>query len=96
MLRAIAWRNLWRNKLRSSIIMAALTIGIIGAVEMDGYMTGLTNQRVDAAIANEVPTSNYTIRDFFLTRKLNISFPMREKKRMKSGKSLMSKPSVSG
>jgi putative ABC transport system permease protein len=54
MLRAIAWRNLWRNKLRSSIIMAALSIGIIGAVEMDGYMTGLTNQRVDAAIANEV------------------------------------------
>lgn len=80
MLRAIAWRNLWRNKLRSSIIMAALTIGIIGAVEMDGYMTGLTNQRVDAAIANEVSDIQLHNPGFLLNQETKYLIPHAGKK----------------
>ena len=80
MLRAIAWRNLWRNKLRSSIIMTALTIGIIGAVEMDGYMTGLTNQRVDAAIANEVSDIQLHNPGFLLNQETKYLIPHAGKK----------------
>ena len=75
MLRVIAWRNLWRNKLRSSIIMAALTIGIIGSVEMDGYMTGLTNQRVDSAIANEVSDIQIHNPGFLLNQEIKYLIP---------------------
>ncbi len=54
MLVAIAWRNLWRNKLRSAVIFSSIAVGIIGAVVSDGFMSGMTDQRVNAAIANEV------------------------------------------
>ncbi len=54
MLIAIAWRNLWRNKLRSAVIFSSIAVGIIGAVVSDGFMAGMTDQRINAAIANEV------------------------------------------
>ncbi len=54
MLLSIAWRNLWRNKARSSVIIMAVAVGITGGVVSDGMMTGMSEQRVEAAIANEV------------------------------------------
>ncbi|MBE0651328.1 MAG: ABC transporter permease [Bacteroidales bacterium] len=54
MLLAIAWRNLWRNKLRSSVIFISIAVGIIGAITSVGFMSGMVDQREDAAIANEV------------------------------------------
>ncbi len=54
MLLSIAWRNLWRNKIRSAVIFSSIAVGIVGAVVSDGFMSGMTDQRVNAAIANEV------------------------------------------
>lgn len=75
MLSKIAWRNLWRNKLRSSVIIAALAIGIIGAILMVGYMSGMVNQRVNSAIANEI--SNIQIHNpaFLLNEEMKYLIP---------------------
>ncbi|HDY76043.1 MAG TPA: ABC transporter permease, partial [Candidatus Marinimicrobia bacterium] len=79
MLAAIAWRNLWRNKLRSAVIITAIAIGIIGTVVTDGFMSGMTDQRVNAAIANEV--SNIQIHNpaFLLNEEIKYTIPQAQK-----------------
>ncbi|MBN2614392.1 MAG: ABC transporter permease [Bacteroidales bacterium] len=75
MLAAIAWRNLWRNKLRSSVIFASITIGIIGAVITDGFMAGMTDQRADAAIANEVSNIQIHNPEYLLNQEIKYTIP---------------------
>ena len=75
MLFAIAWRNLWRNKLRSSVIFTSIAIGIIGAVVSDGFMSGMTDQRVDSAIANEVSDIQIHNPAFLLNGEIQYQIP---------------------
>ncbi len=53
MIAAISWRNVWRHKLRSSVILAAVAIGICAGVFSWAFYKGMMNQRVDTAIATE-------------------------------------------
>ncbi len=54
MILQIAWRNVWRNKLRSAIVIVAVTLGLIGGILSDALMKGMSEQRVENAINNEV------------------------------------------
>jgi ABC-type lipoprotein release transport system permease subunit len=54
MIWSIAWRNVWRNKLRSLIVIAAVTIGLFGTLFMIAMSLGMVDQRIDAAITHEV------------------------------------------
>ncbi|MCG9750502.1 ABC transporter permease [Vibrio brasiliensis] len=51
MLIKLAWRNLWRNKLRTAIMLGAIVFGLVGVVAMMAFMTGLVNSMLDNAIA---------------------------------------------
>ncbi len=75
MLFAIAWRNLWRNKLRSAIIFTSIAVGIIGSVVSDGFMSGMTDQRVNAAIANEVSDIQIHNPAFLLNGEMQYQIP---------------------
>lgn len=66
MITGISWRNLWRNKLRSLVIIAAVAIGILGAVLSDGFMEGMMDQRINAAIDNEISNIQLHNPDFLL------------------------------
>lgn len=37
----IAWRNIWRNKLRSSVVILAVTVGLFGGLASTGIMKGM-------------------------------------------------------
>tara|TARA_Y100001960_G_scaffold325285_1_gene407353 strand:+ start:748 stop:1980 length:1233 start_codon:yes stop_codon:yes gene_type:complete len=50
MLVKLAWRNLWRNKLRTSIIIGAMIFGLTGVIAMMGFMTGFVDSLVSNAI----------------------------------------------
>jgi ABC-type lipoprotein release transport system permease subunit len=50
----IAWRNIWRSRTRSLIVIIAVSIGMIGGTFSTAVMIGAINQRVDSAINNEV------------------------------------------
>jgi len=50
----IAWKNVWRNRRRSLVVIAAVTIGIISGVLLIGIWLGWTEQRLHDAIYNEV------------------------------------------
>ena len=54
MIWSIAWKNVWRNKKRSLVVIVAVTLGIISGVLLIGIMKGWTEQRLHDAIYNEV------------------------------------------
>ncbi|MCY1719507.1 FtsX-like permease family protein [Prolixibacteraceae bacterium Z1-6] len=53
MITAISWKNVWRNKHRSMIVIVAVTLGTVAGVFVAGMMKGWSDQRVDAAIYTE-------------------------------------------
>lgn len=53
MLLQISWRNVWRHKLRSSVILSAVAIGIFAGVFSWAFYAGMMNERVETAIATE-------------------------------------------
>ncbi len=54
MIWSISWKNVWRNKIRSLVVIIATTLGIISGVLVVGIMEGWTKQRLHDAIYNEV------------------------------------------
>jgi ABC-type lipoprotein release transport system permease subunit len=54
MIWSIAWKNVWRNKKRSLVVIVAVTLGIISGVLLIGIMEGWVKQRLNDAIYNEV------------------------------------------
>lgn len=54
MIWSIAWKNVWRNKKRSLVVIVAVTLGIISGVLLVGIMEGWVRQRLNDAIYNEV------------------------------------------
>jgi len=49
----IAWRNIWRNKLRSSIVMFAVTIGLFGGLAATGIMKGMVVDMLKNSLENQ-------------------------------------------
>ncbi len=47
----LAWRNLWRNKLRTGIMLGAVIVGLVGVVAMIGFVAGLYSNMIQNAIA---------------------------------------------
>jgi len=54
MIWSIAWKNIWRNKKRSLVVIVAVTLGIISGVLLVGIMEGWVKQRLNDVIFNEV------------------------------------------
>ena len=50
MITAIAWRNVWRNKLRSIVIIMAISAGLTGGIFTVALYNGLTDQKLRTAI----------------------------------------------
>ncbi|MFH1000416.1 MAG: FtsX-like permease family protein [Bacteroidota bacterium] len=55
----ISWKNVWRNKARSFIILNSTAIGLFGGIFSYALMMGSTIQRIDSAIKNE--TSSFQL-----------------------------------
>lgn len=53
MITSISWKNVWRNKHRSLIVIVAVTLGTVAGVFIAGLMKGWSDQRVEAAIYTE-------------------------------------------
>jgi len=50
MLGVIAWRNLWRNRRRSLIMLAAIATGVWGMIWMTALMRGMVDQMIEGSI----------------------------------------------
>lgn len=54
MLFSISWRNVWRNKLRSTVIISAVALGICAGIFSTAFYKGMADQRIDKAIKSEI------------------------------------------
>ncbi|MDP4284201.1 MAG: ABC transporter permease [Bacteroidota bacterium] len=53
MLIQIAWRNVWRNKTRSLVIIIAVALGLWGGIFSDAFMQGMAAQQIYSVIHTE-------------------------------------------
>jgi putative ABC transport system permease protein len=54
MILSLSWKNIWRNRTRSLVVIAAITVGLFGGVFSMAFMNGMSAGRIASAIANEV------------------------------------------
>ncbi|MFP4681883.1 MAG: ABC transporter permease [Chitinispirillaceae bacterium] len=54
MLFELAWKNIWRNKLRSLIIMTATALGLLGGLTASALSFGMGEQMVETVIKTRV------------------------------------------
>jgi len=54
MILEIAWKNIWRNRSRSLIVISAITIGVFAGVFTIAVMNSSVVQRIDAAVNEEL------------------------------------------
>jgi len=54
MIVSISWKNIWRNRIRSGVIIAAITVGMFAGVFTTPFYKGWINQRLDAGVETEV------------------------------------------
>jgi len=50
----ISWKNVWRNKIRSLVVIIAIAIGLFGGIFSAALMEGMSEQRLEAAVNNEL------------------------------------------
>jgi len=54
MIRTIAWRNVWRSKSRSLIMITAIAIGLFAGVFTMAFMQGAVDARIESATKSEL------------------------------------------
>ena len=54
MLLSLAWKNIWRNKKRSLIIIAAITFGLWGGIFSSAIMVGMMESMVETSISRHL------------------------------------------
>ncbi len=64
MITAIAWKNVWRNKTRSLIVITAVTIGVFAGIFSMAAINSSVVQRLDAAVNEELSHIQVNNKDF--------------------------------
>jgi len=54
MIFSVAWRNVWRNKNRSLVVIMAITVGLFGTLFIISLTNGMVEQKISASINNEI------------------------------------------
>ncbi len=50
----IAWKNIWRSRTRSLVVIVAVALGMFGGIYTVAVMLGMADQRVQMALGNEL------------------------------------------
>lgn len=72
MIWSIAWKNVWRNRKRSLVVIIAVTLGIISGLLLIGIMEGWIKQRLNDAIYNEVSHIQIHNSDFIKNEEIQL------------------------
>lgn len=75
MLLKVAWRNIWRNRHRSLIIIIAVTIGLCTGIFLMAFYNGMVEQRIRLAILNETSHIQMHHPKFPVDQELRYSIP---------------------
>ena len=73
MIWSIAWKNIWRNKKRSLVVIVAVTLGIISGVMLVGIMEGWVKQRLDDVVNNEISHIQIHNNDYIKNEEIDLT-----------------------
>ena len=73
MIWSIAWKNVWRNRKRSLVVITATTLGIIAGVLLVGIMEGWIRTRLDDAVNNEVSHIQIHNNEYVKNEEINLT-----------------------
>ncbi len=54
MLFKVAWRNIWRNKMRSIVVISSVAVGLFAGMFLMAFFWGLAKQEVDIAVETQL------------------------------------------
>ncbi len=54
MLFKIAWRNIWRSKTRSIVVIASVAVGLFAGMFIMAFFWGLVNQEIESAVETQL------------------------------------------
>lgn len=74
----LAWRNIWRNKRRSAVILTAIVVGLFGMVFMIAIMKGMSVDMLKTSIENGV--GHIQIHEKGFNDNMNVSLNIRDPK----------------
>lgn len=75
MLTQIAWRNVWRNKTRSMVIVIAVALGLWGGIFSDAFMQGMTEQQIYSSIHTETGHIQLNQKGFLVNHDMQLNMP---------------------
>ncbi len=101
MILALAWKNVWRNKLRSLIIIAATTLGLVGGIFSLAFSNGMLVQMIQSTIQTETADLQIHNKNFKTNYDIQYSIPkadevIREVKKIKGVTSTAKRVVISG
>ncbi|OJW81201.1 MAG: hypothetical protein BGO69_04715 [Bacteroidetes bacterium 46-16] len=73
MLIQIAWRNVWRNKTRSMVIVVAVALGLWGGIFSDAFMQGMTEQQIYSSIHTETGHIQLSQKGFLVNHDMQLN-----------------------
>src|SRR6185312_8235758 len=54
MLFKIAWRNIWRNRTRSLVVIASVAVGLFAGMFMMAFFAGMAKQEIDSTVETQL------------------------------------------
>lgn len=75
MIWSIAWKNVWRNRKRSMVVIGAVTLGTIAGVFTAGMMKGWVKQRIESIVYTEISHLKIHQPDYLLNNEINYTIP---------------------
>lgn len=75
MIWSISWKNVWRNRKRSMVVIIAVTLGTIAGVFTAGLMKGWINQRTDSIVHTEVSHIKIHNQEYLLNNEISYTIP---------------------
>ncbi|MCK5820915.1 MAG: ABC transporter permease [Bacteroidales bacterium] len=54
MIPSISWKNIWRNRVRSLVVVTAITLGLVGGLFSSAIYKGMAERRFEEALTKEI------------------------------------------
>ena len=71
----IAWKNIWRSKLRSLVVIVSIAVGLLGGITAVSFMNGLLVGRIDDALQIEVSSMQIHNSEFMANSETEFIIP---------------------
>lgn len=75
MIWSIAWKNIWRNKVRSLVIITAVFLGVCGGIFSSAVMNGASEKRIADLINLESAHIRVSVKEFDDNNELKYTIP---------------------